>query len=625
MISADRAKELGLTDFLNALASGDSSSAASAIRALNHAASNRLSSPGIDTDPDWFERVTNLLMRIDARPAPEDLSECLLSCAQWFQKDGKSPLGIAAAERAVGVAEESTNFPLLRRAYNTLGNLYNSTRDYVQATVCYARAVEIARSIGDKAGECASIANLAVARLNSGLLEECRTLNALVIDMAKALEKENPKMLRIKQQAQHNVALASLMLGDLFIARTNIENAIGRGPEPATQYEAFTRVLSEYTYVKILSKSAEFELARERSGIARTYAAMARSRLAELQATLAECACDVNEGRFDIALSRLHKLSVEAKTNEAMRRDVLEALVLAHDKAGNNVEARRLHREYLSALAQAQRKGARQQLDALKKSFSSVRSIDRDASVLPETVLAKLRDRDEVIWKEFRSRLEALAVLAELRDDSTGEHAFRVGKLSALFAGALGLPTDEIETIELAARLHDIGKLVVPDVVLQKRGKLVDAELEIMRSHASEGASILLEIQHPALKPAAEIALAHHEWWNGNGYPRGLAGDAIPQNARITALADVFDALSHRRPYKPAWPFDRCINVIRELRGKQFEPGLCDVFLDLMSDLNREHKGELDAFLGDEARRSPMVSANKLVDHLVQEHRAIFL
>jgi putative two-component system response regulator len=625
MISADRARELGLTDFLSALASGDQLAAASAIQALNHAASSRLSSPGADSDPDWFERVTNLLMRIDAAPAPEDLAECLLLCAQWFQKDGKSPLGIAAAEKAVAVAEDSANFGLLRRAYNTLGNLHNSTRDYVQATVCYARAVEIARSISDKAGECASIANLAVARLNSGLLEECRTLNALVIDMAKSLEKENSKMLRIKQQAHHNVALASLMLGDHFIARTNIENAIGRGPDPATQYEAFTRVLSEYTYVKILSKSSEYELARERSMVARSYASMARSKLAELQATLAECACDVNEGKFDIALSRLHRLSIEAKTNEAMRRDVLEALVVAHDKAGNHAEARRLHREYLNALAQAQRKGARQQLDALKKSFSTLCLMDRGSSVLPENVLARLRDRDELLWKEFRSRLEALAVLAELRDDSTGEHAFRVGKLAALFASALGLPNEAVETIELAARLHDIGKLVVPDVVLQKRGKLVEAELEIMRSHAEEGANILLEIQNQAFKPAAEIALAHHEWWNGNGYPRGLSGDSIPENARITAIADVFDALSHRRPYKPAWPFDRCVNVIRELKGKQFEPKLCDSFLDLINDLHREHKGELDVFLGAEARRSPMVNANRLVDHLVQEHRAVLL
>lgn len=626
MISADRARELGLSDLLTALASADQAAIKVAVRALSDAAQARLSLSEQDADPEWFERVASLLMRLDENTAPSELASCLLSCSQAFQKEGKAPLGIAAAERAVSITEHSSDFPLLRRAYNLLGNLHNSTRDYVQATVCYARAVEIARSIGDKPSECACIANLAAARFNSGLLEECRTLNALVIEMASGLEKQDPSMLRIRQQAHHNIALASLMLGDLFIARTNIENAINRGPEATTQYHAFTRALAEYTYVKILSKSNEYDVARERAGIAREYATMAKSKLAELQAALAECACDVNEGRFDIALSRLHKLSVESKTSETMRRDVLEALVVAHDKAGNFSEARQLHREYLNALAQAQRKGARQQLDALKKTFGTSRaSTPSDISVLPVNVLAKLRDRDNVLWKELRSRLEAMAVLAELRDDATGEHAFRVGRLSALFARALGRSDEEVQTIELAARLHDIGKLVVPDLILQKRGKLVDSELEVMRRHTSEGSAILLEVQHDAFRPAAEIALSHHEWWNGKGYPTGLAGEAIPINARITALADVFDALAHKRPYKAAWPFDRCINAIRELRGKQFEPQLCDMFLDLVNDLHSEHGRELDAFLGAEARRSPIVNANRLVDHLLQEYRSVLL
>jgi putative two-component system response regulator len=627
MISADRAKELGLTELLGALAAGDHVAVRTAVCGLNDAAHARLSLADQDPDPDWFERVTSLLMRLDDKTAPVELAECLLSCSQAFQKEGKSPLGIAAAEKAVSIAENSNAFSLLRRAYNLLGNLHNSTRDYVQATVCYARAVEIARSIGDRAAECASIANLAAARFNSGLLEECRTLNALVIEMTQGLESEDPvRMLRIRQQANHNIALASLMLGDLFIARTNIENALGRGPEPTTQYHAFTRVLAEYTYVKILSRSNEFDVARERATLARQYAFMARSKLAELQATLAECACDVNEAKFDIALSRLHKLSLEAKTSEAMRRDVLEALVVANSTAGNHQEARQLHREYLNALAQAQRKGVRQQLDSLKKTYGTGRLAEpSQSSVLPEAVLSKLRDRDATLWKEFRGRLEAMAVLAELRDDATGEHAFRVGRLSALFARALGASDDSVQSIELAARLHDIGKLVVPDLILQKRGKLVEAELEVMRRHTTEGAAILLEVQHETFRPAAEIALAHHEWWNGQGYPGGLQGEAIPENARITALADVFDALSHKRPYKPAWTFDRCINAIRELRGKQFEPRLCDSFLDLVNDLHNEHGRDLDAYLGAEARRSPIVNANRLVDHLIQEHRSVLL
>jgi putative two-component system response regulator len=625
VISADRANELGLTEFLAAMASGDAAATAAAVKGIAEAAKKKIGVSAERSDPDWFERVANLLMRSEDKSAADDRIECLLCCAQWFQKEGQSPLGTAAAEKAVSLAETTSSFGLLRRAYSVLGNLHNGTKDYVQATVCYARAVEIARSIGDKAGECASIANLAAARFNSGLLEESRTLNTLVIEMAATLEKEDSRLVIIKQQAHHNIALASLLLGDLFIGRTNIENAITRGPEPKTQWDAFQRVIVEYTYVRILSKASEYETARERAGVARTYARMANSKPADLHASLAESACDLNEGKFDIGLSRLQRLLHESRTSESIRRDVLEALVLGNDKAGHHDDARRLHRDYLEAISQVQRKAAKQQLDALKKNFRALRQTIDGESVLPEIVLARLRDRDIELWKTFRARLEAMAVLAELRDDATGEHAFRVGRLSALFAERLGLPPHTVETIELAARLHDIGKLVVPDVILQKRGRLTDVELEVMRRHASEGSAILLDVQNDAFGPAAEIALNHHEWWNGGGYPNRISGEAIPEAARITALADVFDALSHKRPYKAAWPFDRCVNAIRELSGKQFEPRLCEIFLGLIDELHRTHGRELDNYLGAEARRSPIVNANRMIDRLVQEHRSVLL
>lgn len=626
MISADRAKQLGLSEYLAARACGDDEASSLALKDISESARERLSLSSQRSDPDWFERVANLLMRSDGSAGAEDRIECLLSCAQWFQKEGKWPLGTVAAEKAVSIAEKTSNFSLLRRAYSLVGNLHNATKDYVQATVCYARAVEIARSIGDRVGECAGIANLAAARFNSGLIEECRTLNALVIEMATILEKEDPRLIPVKQQAQHNIALASLMLGDLFIGRTNIEDAINKGPEPSNQFDAYQRVIMEYTYVKILSKAQEYETARDRAGIARGYAAKANSPPAELQASLAETACDMNEGKFDIALTRLQRLLQQARTNEPTRRDVLEALVIGHDKAGNHLEARRLHKEYLDALATVQRKSAQQQLDSLKQSFRQAgRLQDEDNSTLPEAVRSKLRDRDTQLWITFRRKLEAMAVLAELRDDATGEHAFRVARLSALFARALGHSDQQIETIELAARLHDIGKLVVPDLILQKRGRLVETEIEVMRRHTTEGSSILLEAQHEAFRPAAEIAQSHHEWWNGEGYPSRKKGEDIPLAARITSLADVFDALSHKRPYKPAWPFDRCVRTIRELSGLQFDPRLCELFLDLINDLHKQHGSELDAYLGAEARRSPIVNANHLIDRVIQEHRMLLL
>ncbi len=192
------------------------------------------------------------------------------------------------------------------------------------------------------------------------------------------------------------------------------------------------------------------------------------------------------------------------------------------------------------------------QLDTIKKSFR-LPPAETAPSVLPPSVLEKVRDRDRKVWVTFREKLEAMAVLAELRDDATGEHAFRVGRLSGIFAQALGHDERFVETIEMAARLHDIGKLVIPDVILQKRGKLLEEEFDIMKRHTGEGAAILRDVNHDSLHPAIDIAMHHHEWWDGNGYPSKLSGEEIPLQARITSLVDVFDALSHKRPYKPAW------------------------------------------------------------------------
>jgi HD-GYP domain-containing protein (c-di-GMP phosphodiesterase class II) len=235
--------------------------------------------------------------------------------------------------------------------------------------------------------------------------------------------------------------------------------------------------------------------------------------------------------------------------------------------------------------------------------------------------------------------MEMLAVLAELRDDVTGEHSFRVGRMSGMLAGTIGFEKEQVALVELAARLHDIGKLAVPDVILLKRAKLLKEEMEVMRRHANEGCQILLDVlsdvqldmaksgrDSESFRMAAEIALHHHEWWDGTGYPRGVHGDKIPATARITALADVFDALTHERPYKKAWPIEAAIAEILSLSGRQFEPTLCMRFLDLVRELHAEHGDQLDAFLAADARSSPLVDANRtavrVVERVLQEHRA---
>jgi putative nucleotidyltransferase with HDIG domain len=177
--------------------------------------------------------------------------------------------------------------------------------------------------------------------------------------------------------------------------------------------------------------------------------------------------------------------------------------------------------------------------------------------------------------------LQRLALAAEYRDNSTSEHTARVARTAALLAQRLGRPEFEVSLYRLAAPLHDIGKLAVSDAVLLKAGKLTPVEMESMRRHAAAGAAILSGSKSDVLRLAGEIALTHHEWWDGSGYPGGLKGDQIPLSGRIVAIADVFDALAHARPYKEAWPLGEAVAEIARLRGRQFDPAVADVFLKI--------------------------------------------
>ena len=176
--------------------------------------------------------------------------------------------------------------------------------------------------------------------------------------------------------------------------------------------------------------------------------------------------------------------------------------------------------------------------------------------------------------------LERLYLVSEFRDDETHEHTNRVGLSAGKLALAAGLPLDRVELIERAAPLHDLGKVGIPDHVLLKPGKLTPEEFEIVREHPGIGARLIGDTDSAVLRIAKVIAESHHERWNGGGYPNGLRGEAIPIEGRIVTVCDVFDALTHERPYKPAWTLDQATEELMIQRGKFFDSDLVEVFVD---------------------------------------------
>lgn len=191
--------------------------------------------------------------------------------------------------------------------------------------------------------------------------------------------------------------------------------------------------------------------------------------------------------------------------------------------------------------------------------------------------------------------VRCLGHAAEFKDNETGLHVIRMSQYSYIIAKAYGLSDEQADNLLHAAPMHDVGKIGIPDHVLLKNGKLDDDEWAIMRKHPEFGAQIIGEHRSPLLKLARTIALTHHEKWDGSGYPNGLKGEEIPLEARIVAIADVYDALTSKRPYKEAWPMDKAIACIEENSGSHFDPYLVTLFkqnLDAIQEVQMRWKEE---------------------------------
>jgi putative two-component system response regulator len=283
--------------------------------------------------------------------------------------------------------------------------------------------------------------------------------------------------------------------------------------------------------------------------------------------------------RPDLILLDLHMphrdgLAVMDELNQIAEASYLPILMLTGD------DTQEAKREALS-------RGAK---DFLNKPFNSDEVILRIGTLLETRFLylqiqsqnqileAKVRDRTRELESAQIEIIERLARAAEFRDDNTGQHTERVGQMAALLARQIGLPDAQVSLIRRAAPLHDVGKIGIPDSILLKLGKLTPDEFALVKTHTSIGARILSGSRFTILRLAEEIAFNHHERWDGDGYA-GVVGSAIPLAGRIVAVADVFDALTQKRPYKAAWSISDAITEMERQRGKQFDPTLVDAFL----------------------------------------------
>ncbi|NJK45774.1 MAG: tetratricopeptide repeat protein, partial [Pleurocapsa sp. SU_196_0] len=430
-----------------------------------------------------------------------------------------------------------------------IGRVYEGMRDYQQADQFYSEALEVALGIGDKVMQ-------TIARVNLGLMQ--RQLGQL----ERALESFQTALGDAQQINFRPAEIAALGgVGSVQLGFANFEAAVRANTEAL-------RLARE-----IGDREREIEaligLARGRLGAGQAVEAqhlledaLSLAREASLQPVVVEIhelQAEIFEslGETTLALStyrEFHRLERALLSDEAERRTKNLRLHFDLERARNETEAYRLRNETIREV--------NAQLESKVRERTA--ELEQFASDLEETRL-------EVVMR--------LAVAAEYRDDNTGKHTQRVGLLSALIAQQLGMPPEEVDLLRLAARLHDVGKIGISDLILLKEGKLTSEEFQRIKDHTTIGAQILSGGKTPLLQMAEVVARTHHERWEGGGYPLGLSGEDIALVGRIVTVADVYDALMAHRPYKQPWTEEAARAEIIKQSGRQFDPRVVEAFL----------------------------------------------
>jgi putative two-component system response regulator len=563
--------------------------------------------------PDTLAFLNEALRRLKSVPLVVDPGrriDCLLAVAQQFHHQGQSTFSaVEPVALAVMLAREVADKPVLRRALNLQGIVLSATNNPGDALRSLVEALEIAEELGDRAGLASVWINIGAAFYEAALYSDSQAS----LQRASTIAIGISELRNLRSMALANAALCCLHTHNYPQGIELIRDAIGLMPAPRSVADMLLRVFAEGNFTRLLLATGRVQEAAERAQLAKEFAAGAKSVRGDISAACSEGLVEVYSGRPDTGLSRSIAALEKARAVKPSLRETLLALVQAYEKAGRPDRALALHRELTMHIRKAQ------QENIVKHHELHLKRLEiHEGNQFPEWVLSEKDEelRDSLVAQFAGAKqgdlLEQFAFTAELRDDPSGEHCYRVAKLAALLAVEHGEDDAFCDTLELATRLHDIGKVAIPDTVLNKAKPLTDGERAILETHAATGADLLSRTKVAYAPMAEEIARHHHERWEGDGYPDGISGTAIPLPARMVALADAFDALTHAKPYRRAWTADEAIDEIIRQKGQQFDPALTDLFVPLIERL-REEQADLDAFLGEAAHESSIKQARRKI------------
>ena len=535
-------------------------------------------------------------------------------------RDAGDPAGAAERFGAALAAARRLGDPLGEAdALNLQAGILGLLGDYPRALEGLGRALELVNRVpGQEVRRANVLSN--VGALHTALGNYPQALEALqrAHDLLRAADPAS------RSAASNLISLGSVYealgeqskAGDFFVRAAHAARTAG---DPLTAAAALNNLANHYVSARswdeaVVAFQEALELARgagateyevdNLGGLGEVYAALGDLEQAAEAHTLAlaaaravgyregECDALLNLGRDHLAAGRPERASGALGEALLLAREAglqppvcraHELLAAAHEASGDFQAALAHHRAFHKAERAVFSAENERRTRHLSVQFDLERAEhEAERYRLRAEVTQRARDEAEATVRARTRELEEaqleivtrLAVAAEYRDDNTGEHTRRVGRNAAAIATALGWPEPEVGLIHAAARLHDVGKIGVSDAVLHKPGQLTGPERDLMQTHAEIGARILAGGRSRLLRLAEEIALAHHERWDGLGYPHGLAGAAIPVSARVVAVADVLDALTQARPYKGAWPLARALEELEAQSGSRFDPAV---------------------------------------------------
>jgi putative two-component system response regulator len=579
---------------------------------------------------DDLERRAVALM--EGHEITPELIDTIVGACTLFYRTANSERGLYIAEwlrefaEKNGFARTASMLPLL----NSIGLCASDVSDNANATDALNAGLGLAEELENKYFQVVLMTSLGLVSMQAGMWAE----GLRVYDSAIDLASDDPNQICNIIACEANSLYANLLLGR-YEAAISIITTRSRPESMPSGNESFFRVFFEANAAQIYAEAGFIDEAKKHLALARGLVEKYKASRAAMAFEMAEGLVTVYEKDFKAGLLKMESVLTKARRVGDAWHDYLPVVARAYEYAGQPQEALRYTRALIDFRTAAQEKN----ILRYARRYQPARDACSGEAIADEapTILARLLTRAQILegqvakielmnerQKSFRQRtemLERMAVMTSLRDDASGERVYRVGRLASLLTHMLGEDDHTVFMMEMAARLHDIGKISIPDIISQKATAFSAVEHDMMKMHTVIGAELLAKSEITELQMAEQIARYHHEHWDGSGYPEGLKGEAIPLPARVVALADVFDALTHARTYRTAFTIDAAIEEINKGCGTQFEPRLVDPFIKLIQLLRYEQIADehgnvpanLDDLLGQSAKASPLLLARQKI------------